>query len=50
MRYPAFLAEGGRIGFIAPSFGCTIEPYRSDFEESLAVFTEKGYKISTGPN
>ena len=50
MRYPEFLQEGGRIGFIAPSFGCTIEPYRSDFEESLAVFKEMGYTTVTGPN
>ena len=50
MRYPAFLQDKGRIGFIAPSFGCTIEPYRSDFEESLTVFKEMGYTTVTGPN
>ena len=50
MRYPEFLKTGGRIGFIAPSFGCAIEPYKSDFEESLKWFEEKGYSTVLGPN
>ena len=50
MRYPEFLKEGGRIGFIAPSFGCATEPYLSDFKESLGWFRDKGYTIVTGPN
>lgn len=50
MRYPQFLKDNGRIGFIAPSFGCTTEPYRSDFEEALLRFRAKGYETVTGPN
>ena len=50
MRFPKFLAEGGRIGFIAPSFGCAIEPYLSDFEQSLKWFESMGYKTVKGPN
>ena len=50
MRYPEFLKDGGRIGFIAPSFGCAIEPYRSDFEEALKWFERMGYKTVKGPN
>ena len=50
MRYPEFLKDGGRIGFIAPSFGCATEPYLSDFKESLGWFRNKGYTIVTGPN
>ncbi len=50
MRYPEFLKDGGRIGFIAPSFGCAIEPYRSDFEESLERFKKMGYTTVLGPN
>ncbi len=50
MRYPQFLKDGGRIGFIAPSFGCATEPYRSDFESSLSWFRESGYKTVPGPN
>ncbi len=50
MRYPEFLKEGGRIGFIAPSFGCTIEPYASCFNEALKRFQDMGYKTVEGPN
>ena len=50
MRYPLFLEDGGRIGFIAPSFGCATEPYRSDFEESLEWFRDMGYETVLGPN
>ena len=50
MIYPDFLDEGGRIGFIAPSFGCATEPYLSDFKESLLYFEGMGYKTVTGPN
>ena len=50
MRYAQFLKNNGRIGFIAPSFGCTIEPYRSDFEEALMWFKKKGYETVLGPN
>ena len=50
MRYPRFLKSNGKIGFIAPSFGCTIEPYRSDFEDALSWFKSKGYETVLGPN
>ena len=50
MRYPEFLPKNGRIGFIAPSFGCTTEPYRKCFKESLRRFRARGYKTVTGPN
>mgnify|MGYP003196560136 CR=1 FL=1 len=32
MKYGKFLPENGTIGFVAPSFGCNIEPYKSAFE------------------
>ncbi len=50
MKYPEFLQEGGRIGFIAPSFGCATEPYISLFDEALTRFTDKGYRTVLGPN
>lgn len=50
MRYPDFLPEGGRIGFIAPSFGAVIEPYRSKFNNALNRFEQMGYEIVLGPN
>ena len=31
MRYPVPLGQNGTIGFVAPSFGCGVEPYRTMF-------------------
>ena len=50
MKYPEFLKEGGTIGFAAPSFGCSTEPYQSSFKQALAVFQDKGYRTLCGPN
>lgn len=50
MRYPHFLPEGGTVGFVAPSFGCNIEPYRTAFENTQRVLREKGYAVNLGPN
>lgn len=50
MRYPEFLKEEGTIGFIAPSFGCVIEPYNFRFESAIKNFEKLGYKIIEGPN
>lgn len=50
MRYPKFLRENGTIGFVAPSFGCNIEPYRSAFDNALKKFESMGYRTELGPN
>lgn len=50
MRYPEFLSENGTIGFVAPSFGCNIEPYRSGFINAQKKFRELGHGIVLGPN
>lgn len=50
MRYPEFLPENGTIGFLAPSFGCAIQPYHAMFLHALEVFEEKGYQTLVGPN
>ncbi len=50
MRYPKFLPPGGRIGFVAPSFGCAIEPYRSGFESAQRKFGQMGYGLDLGLN
>lgn len=50
MKYPKYLAEGGTIGFVAPSFGCNIEPYRSGFENAQKKFKALGHKLDLGPN
>lgn len=50
MRYPDFLKENGTIGFVAPSFGCNIDPYKTAFNNALRKFHKMGYKTQLGPN
>lgn len=50
MKYPNFLQENGTIGFVAPSFGCSMEPYYSAFENAQNKFKAMGYKLDLGPN
>ena len=50
MRYPRPLRKGGTIGFLAPSFGCATEPYRSLFLHAQDIWKEKGYQLLLGPN
>lgn len=50
MRYPGFLKENGTIGFVAPSCGCAIEPYRSGFDNAQKKWRGMGYQMQLGPN
>lgn len=50
MRYPEFLQTGGTIGFVAPSFGCSMEPYKTAFQNAQDKFLHMGYKLDLGPN
>lgn len=50
MRYPKFLNTQGTIGFVAPAFGCNIEPYRSAFQNAQSVLKQRGYSLKLGPN
>lgn len=50
MRYPKYLQQYGTIGFVAPSFGCNIEPYRSGFNHAQEKFRELGHELDLGPN
>ena len=45
-----FLQEKGTIGFVAPSFGCNIEPYRTCFDAAQKEWKRQGYKIWLGSN
>ena len=45
MRYPKNIQQGGTIGFVAPSFGCQIEPYYSAFGNAQKKFREMGYQL-----
>ncbi len=50
MKYPEFLQKGDTIGFVAPSFGCNIEPYRSAFANAQKKWINQGYQLDLGPN
>lgn len=50
MRYPDFLPKGGTIGYLAPSFGCSTEPYLSAFQNATEKIKEMGYRQVFGPN
>ena len=50
MRYPKNLEEKGTIGFLAPSFGCAIEPYKSAFQNALKKWEGMGYRTKLGTN
>ncbi|MDD7402368.1 MAG: LD-carboxypeptidase [Butyribacter sp.] len=50
MRIPEFLQEKDCLGFIAPSYGCNIEPYRSGFINAQKKFSQMGFACDIGPN
>ncbi|MCD8330653.1 MAG: LD-carboxypeptidase, partial [Lachnospiraceae bacterium] len=50
MRYPRSLNKQGTIGFVAPAFGCNIEPYRTAFQNAQSVLKQQGYSLKLGPN
>ena len=35
---------------VAPSFGVTIDPYKTRYEESIKRFKKAGYRVEEGPN
>ena len=50
MRYPKYLEKGGTIASVAPSFGCSFEPYISGFDNAIKRFEGMGFKVIEGPN
>lgn len=50
MKYGKFLPSNGTIGFVAPSFGCNIEPYKSAFNNARNYWKKMGYQLDLGPN
>ena len=50
MRYPDFLPPNGTIGFVAPAFGCAIEPYYTGFQQAREKWQSMGYQMDLGPN
>lgn len=50
MRFPKSIKSGATIGFVAPAFGCNVDPYKSAFQNTQKHFTQMGYKLDIGPN
>lgn len=50
MRYPEFIKEKETIGFVAPSFGCVIEPYHTCFQSALRKLQDRNFGTELGPN
>lgn len=49
MKYPDFLHKGDKIYLVAPSFGCTFEPYSTRLTKAIELF-KKDYEIIEGRN
>ena len=45
MRFPKFIKKGDAIGFVAPSFGCDTEPYKTAFGRAQENFRNMGFGI-----
>lgn len=50
MRYGKSLPDHGTIGFVAPSFGCASEPYKTQFLNAQEKWKAMGYQLDLGPN
>lgn len=50
MRIPKFIKKNDTIGFVAPSYGCATEPYKTAFSYALDNFKNMGFKTELGPN
>ncbi|MGI5070809.1 LD-carboxypeptidase [Treponema pectinovorum] len=48
MKIPKFIKPGDTIAITAPSFGATIEPYITRFNEAIKIFKERGYEVIVG--
>src|SRR5574344_98010 len=45
-----YLKKGEKISLVAPSFGCTSEPYLTRTKVAIKNFENLGYKVDVGPN
>ena len=50
MKYPKSLSKLGTVGFVAPSYGCNIEPYKSRLDNAVSRIKEWGHPVMLGPN
>lgn len=50
MRIPKPIRHGDVIGFTAPSFGASTEPYITRFDAALKAFSARGYRLKEMPS
>ena len=50
MRKINYLKEKGKISLVAPSFGCTTEPYKTRLEVAITNLEKMGFTIDKGSN
>lgn len=50
MKEIKYLDKSGTISLVAPSFGCTTEPYKTRLQVAIKNLTEEGFKIDKGLN
>ena len=49
-KTPKSLRKGDLISLVAPSFGCTTEPYETRLKEAIKRLSKEGYRIEEGKN
>ena len=50
MKKNNFLKENGKISLVAPSFGCSGEPYKTRLDVAIENLESYGYNVDIGPN
>ena len=50
MRIPPNLVSGDKVALVAPSFGCTTEPYLTRLDVAIASWRKKGHSVVEGKN
>ena len=50
MKKINYLKENGKISLVAPSFGCTTEPYKTRLEVAINNLKKIGFEVEEGPN
>ena len=50
MKYPSFIKKTDKIALVAPSFGCTFDPYTTRLNAAINNLENEGFIIEKGPN
>ena len=50
MKKINYLKENGKISLVAPSFGCTTEPYKTRLWVAISNLEKMGFEIDKGKN